>query len=379
MIFIDCNNISINKIKELEEILIKNNLVDNVIINYQKSYKSKKIKIKKINNEKKYINFVKKSLVVFLSNTKNMDEVTKYNEKAFIISDFCKGNFENYYNVSISEIPKVIKDFERKKEKKKNNETIKEEKNINQKNKKQDKKIKSKKENKGILKKVFKSIFIILLLILVVAFLVFLIYKNTNNKKETIIDEETSNDYKSENYLFVGDSITYYYETDKFFAELPTVNTGVCGYTTDNIYNNLNELVYIYNPTKIILLIGTNDLISKDSDYIVNKIYDIIIDIKKNRPNAEIYLESIYPINNTDNDKINHDMVSIRNNDTIKEINKELEKLCYSGNCEYVNMYDLLIDENDNLKLEYTEEGLHISDEGYKVITKKLREVLKKE
>ena len=32
-------------------------------------------------------------------------------------------------------------------------------------------------------------------------------------------------------------------------------------------------------------------------------------------------------------------------------------------------MYDELTDENDNLMLEYTNEGLHMSDKGYEVIT----------
>ena len=36
-------------------------------------------------------------------------------------------------------------------------------------------------------------------------------------------------------------------------------------------------------------------------------------------------------------------------------------------------MYDELVDKNGNLKLEYTKEGLHMSDDGYKIITKKLK------
>ena len=40
-------------------------------------------------------------------------------------------------------------------------------------------------------------------------------------------------------------------------------------------------------------------------------------------------------------------------------------------------MYDKLIDKDGNLKLEYTNEGLHISDEGYKVITKVIKKYIK--
>ena len=39
-------------------------------------------------------------------------------------------------------------------------------------------------------------------------------------------------------------------------------------------------------------------------------------------------------------------------------------------------MYDELIDKNDNLNLEYTKEGLHMSSRGYEVITNVLRKYI---
>ena len=45
----------------------------------------------------------------------------------------------------------------------------------------------------------------------------------------------------------------------------------------------------------------------------------------------------------------------------------------------YLDIYDILSDEDDQLVLDYTKEGLHISDEGYKVITKELKKYIDKE
>ena len=53
----------------------------------------------------------------------------------------------------------------------------------------------------------------------------------------------------------------------------------------------------------------------------------------------------------------------------LKETNKKIKEICKEKNITYVNVYDELTDKNGNLKLEYTVEGLHISDEGYKKIT----------
>ena len=56
--------------------------------------------------------------------------------------------------------------------------------------------------------------------------------------------------------------------------------------------------VYKYNPSKVFLLIGTNQIPMGDSDdKIIDGIKHIIDDIRENRPYAKIYIESIYPIN----------------------------------------------------------------------------------
>ena len=66
-------------------------------------------------------------------------------------------------------------------------------------------------------------------------------------------------------------------------------------------------------------------------------------------------------------------MVHGRKNEKIISINKTLKKFAdKTENVTYINMYDKLIDEDGNMKLEYTREGLHLSDDGYKVVTKEL-------
>ena len=39
-------------------------------------------------------------------------------------------------------------------------------------------------------------------------------------------------------------------------------------------------------------------------------------------------------------------------------------------------MYDLLKDEEGNLKEEYTKDGLHLSDKGYEVVTKEIKQII---
>ena len=138
-----------------------------------------------------------------------------------------------------------------------------------------------------------------------------------------------------------------------------------------------NELVFKYYPKRLILLIGTNDLVyEKDVEYINKNIKKIVEQIKKKRPYTKIYIESLYPVNNTDDEKIDKDKVKDRKNEDIKKINNNLKEYCKKNKYTYINMYDELTDKDGNLKLDYTKEGLHMSDEGYKVVTKKLKKYI---
>ena len=179
------------------------------------------------------------------------------------------------------------------------------------------------------------------------------------------------NDYT--NYLFLGDSITDYYDLDKYYEGLPVVNSGISGNTTEDILNDMKARVYNYNPSKVFLLIGTNDLIHDISvDDIVSNIEKIISEINTNEPQTEIYVESIYPVN----DNINEDMVSNRNNKDIMKINNKIKKYCEYNSCTYINMYDKLLDDDKNFNEKYTDDGLHPNSKGYEVITKELKKYL---
>lgn len=224
-------------------------------------------------------------------------------------------------------------------------------------------------------KKVYPKFLLFILITINLCLIMLMIYhfktfnhnevKTVTNTKKIVIKENVDN-----NYLFLGDSITNRYNLDKYYKNTPVVNSGIGGNQTTDILDDMNNRAYIYNPTKVFLLIGTNDIaIDRTNEEIVNNIEKIIKGIKKNRQSCKIYLESIYPINSTDNEKINHGIVGPRTNKRIKEINSELEELSKKLNITYIDMYSELVDDNGNLKIEYTTEGLHLTDEGYEKVT----------
>ena len=221
-------------------------------------------------------------------------------------------------------------------------------------------------KEKIILHKYYLITIIIMLIIIIIMSISLLTKENNNftNPYEVVYE---SND----NFLFLGDSITDYYYLEEYYDNLPVVNSGVAGNKTTDILSDMKNRVYQYNPTKVFLLIGTNDLDSNDKDIVnttFNNIKKIIKKIKENRSDATIYIESVYPINSN----IKNNVVNNRTNKKIKSLNRKLSNYCKEDNCNYINLYNDLIDEEGNLKEQYTEDGLHLNSLGYIVVTREL-------
>ncbi len=221
--------------------------------------------------------------------------------------------------------------------------------------------------------KLFVGFLLIIFLVALLAICIYLLFKPVVKTK--VVTKEKEVVTVDDNYLFLGDSITDFYDLDKYYEDMPVVNSGISGNQTKDILNNMKDRVYQYNPSKVFLLIGTNDIQQKvDEDEIVDNIIEILKEIHENRPYAELYLEAIYPV---DEDR---DGAQDRTNEEIMDINKELKKYCNSHDVTYIDTFDLLKDpDSDDVKLkeEYSKDGLHLSDSGYKVLTKELMKYLK--
>lgn len=268
----------------------------------------------------------------------------------------------------------MSKKTSKKSKKKKYNTRLEKNKNIYYKNNS----LSSKKDNK---KQVVVLVLVVSILLNSVLLLVINSKNSSINKLNDNLEEEKSSFNKEietikdnyANYLFLGDSITEYYDLEKYFPDMPVVNSGVAGDTTEDILDDMKNRVYDYNPSKIFLLIGTNDLRDdKSVEEVVENIKKIIEEIKTYRKEAEIYLESIYPVN----EEINKKVVGARENDDINEINKEIEKYTKEEGITFINTHELLVDEDGLLKEDYTDDGLHLNEEGYEVVSKTLEKYL---
>lgn len=221
--------------------------------------------------------------------------------------------------------------------------------------------------------KKFKNILIIIVCSLLIVITIISLISNS------IIKEKLDSiKIQDENIVFFGDSITQEYNVKEFFYEYHVVNSGIGGHTTQDLLNRIDSDLVDYNPSVVIIQVGTNDIRAKVSEKdILKNIEKIVKYIKKNRKNAEIYIESIYPINRDKDEEYWEDVHEGYNNKTIVNINKNLEKYCENNGITYIDIYSKLIDKNGNLKEVYTREGLHLTDLGYYKVTTTIKEYLK--
>lgn len=174
--------------------------------------------------------------------------------------------------------------------------------------------------------------------------------------------------------VFVGDSITDFFRLNEFFHGIYVINRGIGGDTTDGLLKRLDESVFDLSPSKVFILIGTNDIgDDKSETHITGNISTIIDRIREKCPKTKIYLQSIYPVSRAKNKKVRKFIVGKRDNEKICRVNERLRKIAAEKGIVYIDVYSHLTDATGNLRLEYTIEGLHLTTAGYRVVADILR------
>ena len=224
----------------------------------------------------------------------------------------------------------------------------------------------------------YKRIVIPILLLLVgliVGFLIAYTPSENNNKEK---EEKTVYTVVDDNYLFVGDFYFNQYDIESSFIQTKFVNNNKDDNTTSDILENINTNIYQYNPSDVFILLGINDL---DQGILSSEINDnikkIIEGIKENRTGAKIYVLSLLPINDSDDEIINKGYISNLNNKEISDTNTLIEKTCELEKVKYIDVYKELVDESGVLNIKYTTNGLYLNDVGYQMMTDVLNEYVK--
>jgi len=165
--------------------------------------------------------------------------------------------------------------------------------------------------------------------------------------------------------LFLGDSITAGGNWQERIPDERVLNLGVDGDTTDDVLGRLEEVV-AHQPDVIVLLIGTNDFghHRASAEHVVRNIETILVTLRRDLPGVRLLLVSILPRGTAFASRV-------------EETNRHLRQFVATCRAQFLDMWPMLAD-GDQLAAEYTDDDLHLTEEGYRAYTSELLPALER-
>ena len=174
--------------------------------------------------------------------------------------------------------------------------------------------------------------------------------------------------------VFAGSSLMEMFPVEKLLRErgvdVTVYNRGIGGYVTREMLDNLDVCVTDLQPRRVFINIGTNDLsnASISLEELMGRYDEIITAIEQQVRGVRIYMMAYYPINYDAAEDFMKPCLLVRTNEKIAEANKLVEQLAMKHGQRYIDVNRGLKDEQGRLKAEYTIEGMHIKEDGYRAI-----------
>lgn len=174
--------------------------------------------------------------------------------------------------------------------------------------------------------------------------------------------------------VFFGNSITENWGkiVPGFFSGKPYVNRGISGQTTPQMLVRFRSDVIKLHPTLVIILAGTNDIAENTGPSTLEMIEDNIISMTElaRANNIKVVLCSVLPAFKYPWRPV------IQPAEKIIELNQMIKSYADKNGIIYLDYYSLMVDEQKGLKTEYTTDGVHPNEAGYKVMAPLVEEAI---
>ncbi len=133
------------------------------------------------------------------------------------------------------------------------------------------------------------------------------------------------------NLVFIGDSLTEWFNWQRRFPEHHVTNLGISGEQVEGLLGRRDRIrKQVDNPDYIFLMTGINNIALGQYD-VAGPYRDIVRNLTTWYKKAIVVVQGILPV----------DMESVSNN-TTKEINSHLEEIAHEFGGEYLDIHSLL-------------------------------------
>ncbi len=157
--------------------------------------------------------------------------------------------------------------------------------------------------------------------------------------------------------LFLGDSLTEFFDWERRFPEHEIHNLGVAGETVQGLLRRLARVLsYPVSPDVVFVMTGANNIAMEDFS-IVDSYREAVERIRSGFPGARVVVQSVLPFD-----------MSWVDNRVIQRINSSLEDIAAERGAEYLDVFRLFVDSKGRpIDGHLLDDGVHISDKGYAV------------
>ncbi len=169
-------------------------------------------------------------------------------------------------------------------------------------------------------------------------------------------------------YLFVGSSsIKMWDNLAESFPGKPVLNRGFGGSTLAEVSQNIDIVIYPYNPREIIIYAGENDIAAGVSAVeTFNRFKTLFGQIRNKFPKTPLVFISIKPAPSRE-----------KFLPVVKEANDLIQSFIRKNpNTFYIDVFSRMLNEDGSFKSIYLDDNLHMTHEGYAIWTQALKPVM---
>jgi len=176
----------------------------------------------------------------------------------------------------------------------------------------------------------------------------------------SIVEKHKNVDWQKNGILFTGSSsIRMWRDLDKHFPEAKIINTGFGGSQTEDLLRYLDALVLEFEPEKIFIYEGDNDVnAGKSTSEIMGDFETLTTKILEKLPNANLYLIGAKP---------SPSRWHLKNE--YLAFNTALKNFTESNPAfTFIDTWTVMLDEKGNPKAElFIQDKLHMNEQGYEI------------
>jgi lysophospholipase L1-like esterase len=172
----------------------------------------------------------------------------------------------------------------------------------------------------------------------------------------------------STSLLFIGDSLTEWFDWQARFPSYRVTNLGVAGESVEGLLGRLDWVRSRMGDARaIFLMTGINNIATGHHD-ILRAYREVAFRLRGDFPKAVLVIQSVLPVNLPGTD-----------NSVIARINERLERIAAESRARYLDLYGVFIDHRGNPRLDYLlDDGVHVSAEGYRAWADEVEKLLER-